>query len=144
MATDIKTLLEISLGTELIHTIIEAMAEHGIFINWRNNNGIPLDRSTPRVQIISKKAYDIVCALGYRSWAYQYYVMSVVNYMKHQQFLYAIHGPSLSQLEHMGGVPWEFSEGTLAYVYNTICQGQSYVMQMMSHHDEPSKNVKLG
>src|SRR5579862_2299663 len=136
--------LEVELCTDLIHTIISETATHGIFINWRHSNGIPLDRSIPRRAVSSKKAYDIICALGYKSPAYQHFVMSVVNHMRHQQFILVTQGPSLSQLHQMGGVPWEFSEDILMHVYNLIQEGQLQVMQMVSYMAGTSKNVKLG
>jgi hypothetical protein len=129
----IDEFFEITQATNLVHQIIYEVEKWGISVNWKHNNGQAMDRTKEREEVISKMAFQIIYNLGYLTPQYQYYIMSMVNFLRHKHHEAALEASRYWQHQKLLGAHLEFSEETLVYVYNQVVLGQTQVMQMVSH-----------
>jgi hypothetical protein len=135
-ATQREELIEISQCTDLIHTIIEEAAKQHVYINWRHQSGMVLDRSQDRAPVISRKVFTLICALGYMSAQYVLFVDRAVAYMRHHQ--HTLRGIGLNTAHHQetGMALHEFSEETLDFIYNDMTRRQLELNAMVQAEKE--------
>jgi hypothetical protein len=131
IATKQEELIEISQCTDFIHTIIEKAAEQQIYINWRHQTGLVLDRNQERAPVISSKVFTLICALGYLSTEYHHFVDRTVEFMRRNHLILQGIGVNTTHYHEPGIALHEFTEETLEFIYNDMERRQQELQDLI-------------